>query len=186
MVKEADYLITVFDKYSNQSVLPIFQGKARWESKQLKEFFNTLINNNYPYYSEIKLYANSEDISVFGTSLIIDGQQRMTSYSLCVLACCAYCKKHDLNYNWEEDFYYKVIINKKYSGTERYRLKLHENDNIAYQTCVENLEHSEDSKNFNPKIKNDEETLSIIIDNYNYLYGLIDETNIKRVYYSLQ
>ena len=62
MVKEADYLITVFDKYSNQSVLPIFQGKARWESKQLKEFFNTLINNNYPYYSEIKLYANSEDI----------------------------------------------------------------------------------------------------------------------------
>ena len=186
MVKNAKYLLEIFDRFMNQYVVPIFQRRNGWTPKQIDYFIETLIEDNYPYLSEIKIFPNSEDISVFGTSLIIDGQQRMTTYSLTVLAICAYCEKHKLNYNYQEDLFYRIILNKKYNGEQRFRLKLQETDNIAYQKCVANLEEYIASNNdyeFNPKVEKDELLISNIIPSYNHIYSLIDETNIDKLYF---
>ena len=189
MVKNAKYLLEIFDRYMNQYVVPIFQRRYGWTAKQIDYFIETLLEDNYPYLSEIKIFPNSDDISVFGTSLIIDGQQRITTYSLTVLAICAYCEKNNLDYNYEEDLFYRVILNKKYKGEEKYRLKLQESDNIAFQKCVMNLEdylNSNEETEFNPKVNEDEFVVSNIIPNYNHIYSSIDETNIDKLYFSIQ
>lgn len=189
MVKNAKYLLEIFDYYMNQYVIPIFQRRYGWTHKQINYFIETLLEDKYPYISEIKIYPNSDDISIFGNSLIIDGQQRITTYSLTVLAICSYCEKHDLDYNYQDDLFYRVILNKRYSGEQKYRLKLQEEDNIAYQKCVMNLYdylNSKDELEFNPKVENDELIISNIIPNYNHIYSLIDETNIDKLYYSIQ
>ena len=56
MVKNAKYLLEIFDMYVNQYVVPIFQRKYGWTAKQIDYFIETLLEDNYPYVSEIKIF----------------------------------------------------------------------------------------------------------------------------------
>lgn len=188
MVKNSEHMISIYGKYGNQNIVPIFQRSFHDNKKFLKELVNTIVEDKYPYLHEIKVYHNNEDLSVFNTCLIIDGQHRMVFISLLVLAICSYCISHNLNYNFKEDLYTKVIINRQYSDERKYRLKLQERDDIAFKICVDNLESylNNDYEKFSPRIPVDEEILSNIIPSYNYIYSLINESNIESLYYGIQ
>ena len=81
-----------------------------------------------------------------------------------------------------------MIINRQYSDERKYRLKLQERDDIAFKICVDNLESylNNDYEKFSPRIPVDEEILSNIIPSYNYIYSLINESNIESLYYGIQ
>ena len=90
MVKNSEHMISIYGKYGNQNIVPIFQRSFHDNKKFLKELVNTIVEDKYPYLHEIKVYHNNEDLSVFNTCLIIDGQHRMVFISLLVLAICSY------------------------------------------------------------------------------------------------
>lgn len=184
MVKNSMSISNLINSSFNQFVIPIFQRTYKWDKKDCKYFFDTLILDKNPYVSEVKIYPNNHDDSVYGQSLIIDGQQRITTFSLLVLAICAYCKKnHFSDFNWEEDLYYRFIINRRFQDYGKYRLKLQEQDNLSYIKCADNLL---DDISFDSKVKSEEDCCSNIIPMYNYFVSLIDESNISLVYKRIQ
>ena len=182
MVKNSQSIMSLINSSTNQFIVPIFQRTYKWDHADGKYFFNTILEDKFPYVSEVKIYPNTLDDSIYGQSLIIDGQQRITTYSLLVLAICAFCKSHKLDYNWEEDLYYRIIVNRRFEGIERYRLKLQETDNPSFQKCVDNLI----SPNFQLRFDSKEYGCSNILPMYNYFIGLIDPSNIGVLYKQAQ
>ena len=150
MKGNASYLMKFLDGSQKRFIIPVYQRNYDWKKENCKQLFDDLVNvikerKESHFFGSIVSYAHSRDEVV-----LIDGQQRITTVSLILIAMINALKKGAVSTNDNtlrlrlEDF-----IVDKYDKTERkVRLKPFRDDCIAFDKLIYNEEtdYIEESK----------------------------------------
>ena len=141
MVKsENKTMYNIFKHNDYQFYTPIFQRQIRWPRKRRMKFYQSVMRVNERRnidYGAVSINHLPKDKKTQN----VDGQQRMTHYSILTAATCAYCKNNEIENNWEEVLYYSVLINRIYPEDDerRFKLKLKEDDDKYYKELIKEL-----------------------------------------------
>lgn len=177
MVKSTNKTLREIIEYNdNQNYCPIYQRDYKWpkilRQKMLADVMRVDEDTNIDFGS---IYLNhlpsGGNGSIGGKTQIVDGQQRMTSYSIDVAALCAYCSNNDIEDNWRELLYYPILINRKFSDDMRFKLKLKKANDKYFKNLVSTLPNINDDEN---KLFNE---TNMINDAYIQAYNFVDELN---------
>lgn len=153
-IKDVDKTAFVeFVQAYSQIAIPAFQRPYTWKPKQLAELWDSIISNNHYYYIGTIFGIPGSSVNLESSIEIIDGQQRITSISLLVLAIRDYLRRNSgLIENSDElilDLESLLIYKPKFRSSDREpRPKIYfwkENLNEFYSNLVfENLEDTTD------------------------------------------
>ena len=163
---------------NGQLYVTIYQREYSWKKENREYFWEHIININLANKKRTH-YCHSILTKEYGGSVfdlpdvaIIDGQQRITTASLFYASVCAFCKEHDVDFDWENAIYNKVLINKDGKKDRRYKLKLKDGkDNDTYTMIVDDLPISLSKKAGN----------SMIIETYNFFLNKLTEDNVLNI-----
>ena len=131
-----------------QFVIPVFQRDYAWGREQCdRMWFDVLkaADDDSPHFLGSFVYVDEQVGAAFGSWLVIDGQQRLTTLTLLMIA----LRDHLLDIKWQgsglsvaqiDDFFLK---NNYQTGEQRYRLALRRRDNDTLQTLVDGKDPAE-------------------------------------------
>ena len=93
----ASYLMKFLDGSQKRFIIPVYQRNYDWKRENCKQLFDDLVsvikeNKETHFFGSIVSYAHSRDEVV-----LIDGQQRITTVSLILIAMINALKKGDLS-----------------------------------------------------------------------------------------
>ena len=158
----ASYLMKFLDGSQKRFIVPVYQRNYDWKKENCKQLFDDLVNvikerKDTHFFGSIVSYAHSRDEVV-----LIDGQQRITTVSLILIAIVNALKKGDLSTE-DNTLHLRIedYLVDKYDKTERkVRLKPFRDDCIAFDRLI-----YKDETDFIPESK--------VTINYRYFYDRI-------------
>ncbi len=149
--KTIQSLFTTDDKgQSYQYIIPPYQREYSWKEEQWESLFNDIYENDSGYFLGTIICISSETNKLD----VIDGQQRLTTLSIFLLALYKELKKYTRNYSVDahEEEISKIITFKKYfKSNKEIRLCLSRQNynNKDYKYLVDNvLENNTDSPKY--------------------------------------
>lgn len=177
IAKQAPFLELLDGK--KQYTIPIYQRTYSWRMKQCVQLLQDIIqvgsdDNEKSHFVGSIVYFNpaTSPVTSVPELLVIDGQQRMTTISLLLLAVINFLKKHDLSTlddeTWEEVLE-TYLVNKHRKDDSRFKLLLTRKDKETYTNLINGIDIPE---NHSAKV----------VENYNYFLGQLNEENIQSVY----
>lgn len=159
------------DGTDKKFIIPVYQRAYRWKREHCESLFKDLMNvyeNNYVSHFFGSVVYVSNDVRGCNEHIIIDGQQRITTVSLLLLAIRNYINENDgldieINPRKITDAYLTdVYANSK----KKLKLKLIQGDDEAYDRLIENRD---------PIANNN------ITANYNYFHNEIEKLNPAKI-----
>ncbi len=166
-----------------QFTIPIYQRTYSWQQKQCAQLFEDIIRIGQ---DESELYHFIGSVVYFkpGTSpvtsvpelLVIDGQQRLTTVSLLLLALTHFMQHNEQSQitdeTWEE-IQETYLVNKHRKDESKYKLLLTRHDKETFTKLVNEIDlASDDSKR--------------IVENYNFFKGKIHAGNVQAIYHGIK
>lgn len=162
-----------------QYTIPIYQRTYAWKLKQCAQLLKDIIRvgsdeNEKSHFVGSIVYFNpaTSPVTSVPEFLVIDGQQRMTTISLLLLAVINYLKKHDLSTlddeTWEEVLE-TYLVNKHRKDDTRFKLLLTRKDKETFTNLINDIDVP-----VNHSVK--------VVENYKYFLGHLNEENIQSVY----
>lgn len=154
-------------------IIPVYQRMYAWGEEHCRQLWNDIVSigraGGGHHFTGSLVWVQNGGIGGDGdvTALLIDGQQRMTTLSLLLLALADYAKAHDgiapdgseLEFFSEDICQDFLLHNKRTQDASRYKLTLSEEDNATFHSLIEvALDPS------HPRI----ESARRIIDNYEF------------------
>lgn len=162
-------LVSYMQGSDKRFVIPVYQRNYDWKTENCKQLYDDLIKvirrgrKSHFFGSIVSVHNDGE----FNEYLVIDGQQRLTTISLLLLAMCNLMKNGVLTPgkdNLAEKIYKTYLIDEWQDDDTRIKLKPVKNDRNAFGKLFdEEAEHIPDSN------------LTI---NYNYFYSRIQKEEI--------
>ena len=125
-----------------QFIIPVFQRDYSWGTEQCDKMWLDVLKasrDDAPHFLGPFVYVDEQGDAAFGSWLVIDGQQRLTTLTLLMVA----LRDHLAETQWEgsglscaqiDDYFLK---NNHQSGERRYRLALRRRDNDTLQALVD-------------------------------------------------
>ncbi|MDD6418590.1 MAG: DUF262 domain-containing HNH endonuclease family protein [Clostridium sp.] len=164
-MKAVDSKISSFIGNSDRVfIIPPFQRNYAWSINQCEELFSDIVDsyykNNSHYIGNIVYYEGTNNSASFNEFILIDGQQRITSILLLLLAIHNKLPNNDYN---KQAIYNRYLTNSIGPEKRRVKLKQTENDEDIFDKIVQNQSLTEDEKK------------SKIFENYNYFMQKLDE-----------
>ena len=149
-------------------VIPVYQRNYDWSKEHCKRLFDDILEiqikgyNNHFLGTIVSIYDEQSDKREY---LIIDGQQRITTLSLLLLALYDLIDKGEIKSNLnKEEIRDEYLVNKYSEGDKRIRLKPVKDDNLAFMQLFKESEgHIPDSN---------------VTNNYNYFKERIKNLKI--------
>lgn len=145
------YLIRFLDSSDTNFVIPVYQRNYDWRKEQCKQLFDDLVSmvkNNYKNHFFGTIVSIYNDSGRNREYLIIDGQQRVTTVSILLLAIFNVLKENRLKANGviKEKLMNQYLIN-QYCEDEDKKLKLKpiKNDRNAFERLFNNEDLIEES-----------------------------------------
>jgi uncharacterized protein with ParB-like and HNH nuclease domain/predicted transport protein len=163
-----------------QFTVPIYQRTYSWTIVQCDKLFNDIkqVGSNESQISHfigsiVYFNPSSSPVTSVPELLVIDGQQRLTTVSVLLIAITHFLKKHkeivlDDDETWEE-IQETYLINKHRKDDTKYKLLLTRKDKETYTNLLN-------------EIPNGAEHSKRVIENYNHFSSKITSDNIKTVY----
>lgn len=168
-MKASEYnILRLLDGADKKFIIPVYQRPYSWKLKNCEQLFKDL---EYIYLSNCKSHFFGSLVFVSQHSgaceefIIIDGQQRLTTISLLLLAIRNYVEKNkklsftSLSSKQIVDKITNAYLVDPYKSTDKIKLRLSQKDMKAYDSLI------------NGKTSQDDSTVII---NYNYLYSKIE------------
>lgn len=165
-----------------QLFIPIYQRKYTWKDEN-REYFWKYLEQIDLEDEHSKHYLHAVLTKVHGSKFksknsirrisIIDGQQRILTSALLYCAICAFSKEHDVDFDWENEIYYTILINQGKTGDEKYRIIPKDIDEDTFKMIVDDLPIS---------LKETAGTTQII-KTYNFFLNKLTEDNVEDIYY---
>lgn len=181
MKAEDKTLFKFLKNLNGQLTIPIYQRNYSWNEKQYKRLWDDLIQINYKnkksehFLGTIvsKSQENDNEIDLYEITLI-DGQQRITCYTLLCAAICAFCKNNDIkDFKWENKIYNAILVNLIGDGDKRYRLSLQKADDQTLKMIINDLP---EPLNLNSEIS------TKIAKTYNFFYQQLTLDNFLDIF----
>ena len=164
---------------SKQFVIPVFQRDYRWTGAQCEQLWNDITNRSTTstpkghFIGSIVYMAADTVGAAFNRWLVVDGQQRLTSLTLLMIALRDYMVDTSWSGNDDDptpaqiDAYF--LQNKEERGGRKYKLVLRRNDDDTLRTLIDH--------------KSPPETASeLLIDAYQYFLERISEASPARIF----
>lgn len=138
MKGSASYLMKFLDGSQKRFIIPVYQRNYDWKKENCKQLFDDLVNvekdgKETHFFGSIVSYAHSRDEVV-----LIDGQQRITTVSLILIAIVNALKKGAMSTK-DDTLVFRIedFLVDKYDRTERkVRLKPFRNDRVAFDSLI--------------------------------------------------
>lgn len=148
-------------------IIPVYQRPYSWKKEncvQLLKDLKDVYMFNYESHFFGSIVFVSQNNGVCEEHTIIDGQQRITTVSLLLLALRNYVSAHpELNINVNPNKITNAYLTDEYSNNEKkLKLKLVQGDDEAYDNLIENKAPIENTS---------------VTANYNYFYNEIEKMN---------
>lgn len=162
-----------------QFIIPIYQRTYSWQLRQCQQLFDDIIRvgsyeNQISHFIGSVVYFNPSSTPTTSVPelLVIDGQQRLTTVSLLLIAITDFLKSHG-DVKLEDETWEEVketyLVNKHRVDDTKYKLLLTRNDKPTYINLIENIDQGN-----NPSKR--------IIENYNFFKGVIHKDNVRIIY----
>ena len=162
-------------------VVPVYQRRYSWGEAQCRQLWADIVtagrHTDRTHFTGSIVWMQEGGISPDGISrcLLIDGQQRLTSVTLLLIALTEYAREHPENRRFSADMIIDrgYIVDKYVAGEGRYKLTLSGDDRDALQ-CL--CDHAVD-----PSRPNHEEAgsrLETNLDLFRSLVAAIDDANV--------
>ena len=155
---------------NKQFLIPVYQRFYSWEVDQCNRMWNDIVNmqktgKSSHFVGSIVNIAEQAMPTGVQKFMIIDGQQRITTLTLLLIALRDYAEKHPEDTTINARRIDNVLLKNEYeSGDERYKLLLTETDRNIIISLI-------DKKPFSDNI-------SRILNNYNFFVGKIDKMEL--------
>ncbi|WP_338586365.1 DUF262 domain-containing HNH endonuclease family protein [Clostridium baratii] len=172
------WLLRFLDSSDTNFVIPVYQRNYDWKKEQCKQLYDDLINVvKYDYKSHffgtiVSIYNDSSRDREY---LIIDGQQRITTVSLMLLAIYNILDKERLESNKirKEKIYNQYLVNPYMDDDSKLKLKPIKDDRKVFEDI------------FNDEVLDEESNISI---NYKYFYNriIVGEVSIDDLYSAIE
>ena len=163
-MKAVDSKISSFIGNSDRVfIIPPFQRNYAWSINQCEELFSDIVdsyNKNNSHYIGNIYYEGINNSASFNEFILIDGQQRITSILLLLLA--IHNKLPNDDYN-KQAIYNRYLTNSIGPEKRRVKLKQTENDEDIFDKIIQNQSLTVDEKK------------SKIYENYHYFLQKLDE-----------
>ncbi|KIA82596.1 hypothetical protein OA84_10605 [Kaistella solincola] len=164
-------------KGPKQFVIPIYQRTYSWQLSQCNQLFNDILRiskeddvHGHFLGSVVYFQESIHTVSDVPKLLVIDGQQRLTTVSLLILALAKFIKENpveiDTNATKLLNYY---MINAEEENELRYKLLLTRRDKETFINLVKGIELGEDKS-------------QRIFENYEFFRSKINEHNVLDVY----
>lgn len=141
MKGEAVELIKIFDGADKRFIIPLYQRNYDWKEDNCKQLFSDLISlhknpqrKSHFFGSIVSQIQEDTDIR-----LIIDGQQRITTVSLILIALVKAAKKGDIKYqriDLIDKIFKSYLVDEFMDSTRKVKLKPIKNDMNAYDAIL--------------------------------------------------
>lgn len=171
------YIVRLLDGTDKKFVIPVYQRPYSWKKANCDLLFNDLLEvyrHNYNSHFFGSLVYVENELGGYSEYIIIDGQQRLTTVSLLLLAIRNYIAKNRLDIGVNPSKITNAYLTDEYAhGAKKLKLKLVQGDDDAYDRLIEQTE---------PISTNN------ITVNYNYFYEKIselEEDELKGLYDSI-
>jgi uncharacterized protein with ParB-like and HNH nuclease domain/predicted transport protein len=162
-----------------QFTIPIYQRTYSWQIKQCQQLFEDILRvgkdeNQLSHFigSIVYFKPGTSPVTSVPELLVIDGQQRLTTVSLLLLAITNFLKKNKTveleDESWEE-IQETYLINKHRKDDTKFKLLLTKNDKPSFISLVEGIEQEE---KVSKRIK----------ENHEFFFGKITKDNIETLY----
>lgn len=166
-----------------QFTIPIYQRTYSWHLKQCQQLFADIerIGNDESQLSHfigsiVYFRPSTSPVTSVPELLVIDGQQRVTSVSLLLLALTHFLKEHS-DFTFEDETWEEIqetyLINKHRKDHSRFKLLLNRKDKTTYANLVDEMEMT---SNYSKKI----------LENYKFFRGEIHKENALAVYHGIK
>lgn len=169
MKAKEEYLTRFLEGARRKFIIPVYQRPYRWKKENCELLLKDLKS----------VAEKTKDIHFFGGIVhiakddtddemhIVDGQQRITTVSLLLLAIYNYIKENDIESTViDTDEVFGEYVVGKYNKETKLKLKLSGNDGIAYSNLLSGKE----------KVSNSQITI-----NYELFYGKLSEMSLQQV-----
>ncbi|MDK0980620.1 DUF262 domain-containing HNH endonuclease family protein [Clostridium perfringens] len=172
------YLIRFLESSDTNFVIPVYQRNYDWKEEQCKQLYDDLVNmikNNYKTHFFGTIVSIYNDSAKSREYLIIDGQQRITTISILLIAIYDILNKGILESKniIKEKILNQYLINQYCSYESRIKLKPIKDDRKAFEHLINGEELIEESN---------------ITLNYRYFYNKIiyGEISIDELYDAIE
>lgn len=170
MEAQQSTLIRMLSGEDKRFKIPVYQRAYSWKISNCEQLLNDLKSvyiNNYDTHFFGSIVYLDEDHGDIREYTIIDGQQRVTTVCLLLLAIRNYINNNKLTTNIKVDKITEAYLIDKFSNDEKkLKLKLVDGDDATYEKVVQNL----------PLIENNG-----IATNYTYFYNYLDKLSIDEI-----
>ena len=162
---------------SKQFIIPVFQRDYSWGSEQCRQMWDDIMRasseNGSGHFMGSFVYINESEGAAFNTWLVIDGQQRLTTLTLLLIA----LRDHIRETHWEGkdpendptpekiDAYF--LKNEHEAGSRSYRLALRRRDDATLRSLVDHKDPSEVENNS-----------VLLVEAYKHFRGLLNSSGI--------
>lgn len=162
-------------------VVPVFQRPYSWDEENCRQLWEDILSvgrgAGAPHFTGSVVWVQQGTMSAGGITplMLIDGQQRITTIALLVIALARYAKAHpekELAFSFREIIGRGYLVDEYKSGDDRYKLTLSQGDRATLRTVEDNLE--------NPDVEIVQESQRLL-DNLKFFEGLvagIDDPNV--------
>lgn len=164
-------------KGPKQFVIPIYQRTYSWQLSQCNQLFNDILRiskeddvHGHFLGSVVYFQESIHTVSDVPKLLVIDGQQRLTTVSLLILALAKFIKENpvDIDTNATKLLNY-YMVNAEEENELRYKLLLTRRDKETFINLVKGIELGENKS-------------QRIFENYEFFRSKINEHNVLEVY----
>ena len=158
---------------SKQFIIPVFQRDYSWGSEQCRQMWDDIVRasngDDGGHFLGSFVYINESEGAAFNTWLVIDGQQRLTTLILLLIA----LRDHIRETGWKGedptpekiDAYF--LKNEHETGNRSYRLALRRRDEATLRSLVDGKDPSEVENNS-----------ALVVDAYKHFRDLLNSPGI--------
>ena len=152
---------------NKQFLIPVYQRYYSWETEQCSRLWNDIVDKVGHFVGSIVNIAEQAMPTGVQKYMIIDGQQRLTTLSLLLIALRDYAEEHPEDGTINARRIDNMLLKNEYEdGDERYKLLLTETDRDLLISLVEKKPISDPG-------------LSRILSNYNFFAGKIADMELQ-------
>jgi len=189
-MKATQLQLLPFLEGKKQFIIPIYQRTYSWTREQCTQLWNDVVNaatnqaiKGHFIGSIVYIHDGIFRVAAIPQLLVIDGQQRLTTLSLLLLALTRAAQEKDTNDEVDHhDIYESYLINKHGRDEQRYKLLLTQDDKDELIALVDNKEHV-----FSQMQHGINRVTGHLTDNYHFFEEQIRQSNIdlKALYMGL-
>jgi len=137
---------------STRFVVPVFQRPYSWDEEHCSQLWDDILatgrSEQYSHFTGSVVWIQDGTMSAAGVTrrLLIDGQQRITTITLLVIALARLSKENpdsEYAFSYEEIIDDGYLVNKHKKGDDHYKLTLSQGDRDTLRSLIDNLKNDD-------------------------------------------